>query len=392
MSSTATKVPPPPVTRTRRRRRWPYVLLGVGVVLAAAVAASALFTAPYYELTPGQAQGVGGLITVPPAKAHPLTGHLLLTDVEVDSMRYLQFVPAFFDSNATVVPAGELTGNLPVSEFDAEGTVDMEESQLTAGAVALRQLGYPVPETDVGATVYVVDPGSPAWDQHALHVGDVVTAIDGVPTPDTATLESVVDTHQPGQTVTLQVGTVQRPTPGRTVIMRLGSLRSGNSVKPFIGIGDPRSGIPGMGTQSAYAMPFPIGINSDNIGGPSAGLVFTLGIIDSLTGGHLTGGHVVAATGTIDPDGSIGDVGGVAQKTVAVEQAGATLFLVPPQELAVARAKATGKLKVEAVSNIGQALADLAAIGGQLGAAAQGPVPGNPGHGVPSDWQDAPWS
>jgi PDZ domain-containing protein len=367
------------------------VLAGVGV-LAAAVAASALVTAPYYELTPGQAQGVGGLITVPAGKAHKLSGRLLLTDVEVDAMRYLQFVPAFFDSDASVVPAVDLTANLPVSEFDAEGVVDMEESQLTAAAVALRQLGYPVPEHDVGATVYVVDPGSPAWNQHALQVGDVVTAIDGVPTPDPAVLQSVLDTHRPGQIVRLQVGTVAHPMPGRTVVMRLGSLRSGDRVKPFIGIGDPRSPIAGMGTQGAYDMPFPVSIASDNIGGPSAGLAFTLGIIDTLTGGQLTGGHVVAATGTIDPDGSVGDVGGVAQKTVAVQRAGATLFLVPPQELAVARAKATGRLEVEAVANIAQALADLAAIGGHLGAAAHGPLPGNPGHGVPYDWQDSPWS
>lgn len=368
------------------------MLLALGVLLAAAVAYTSIANAPYYELLPGQAQGVAGLITVPKDQAHPLTGRMLLTDVEVDSMKYIQFIPAFFDSNADVVPAAELTGNLPVSQFNAEGTVDMEESQLTAGAVALRQLGYPVPEHDAGVTVYVVDPHGPAAAQNALHVGDVVTAIDGVPTPNTAQLQSVLDTHHPGETVTLQVGTVMHPTSVKTVRLRLGSISENGTVKPLIGIGDPASGIAGLGTQGAYDMPFPVSINSDNIGGPSAGLAFTLGIIDTLVGGDLTGGHVVAATGTIDPDGSVGDVGGVAQKTVAVERAGATLFLVPPQELAVARSKANSHLKVEAVSTIGQALADLAKIGGHLGAAAKGPVSGNPGHGVPYDWQYAPWS
>ena len=72
-----------------------------------------------------------------------------------------------------MVPTGELTGNLPVSEFDAQGIVDMAESQMTAQAVALRQLGYSVPEHDAGVTIYVIDPGSPAW--RTLQVGDVVT-------------------------------------------------------------------------------------------------------------------------------------------------------------------------------------------------------------------------
>lgn len=392
MSSTKTTLPSPRATTLRSRRHWPVILLAAGVVLVIAVVYCAATTAPYYELLPGQAQGVSGLITVPKGQSHPLSGRLLLTDVEVDTMKYLSFVPAWFDSDADVVPADELTGDLPVSEFNAQGTVDMEESQQTAEAVALRQLGYAVPEHDVGVTVYVIDPGSPAWDQKALQVGDVVTAIDGVPTPDPEALVSVLDTHQAGQTVTLQVGSIEHPTPGRAVSLRLGSIKDDGTVKPLIGIGDPSSGIPAMGTQGVYDVPYAVSINSDNIGGPSAGLAFTLGIIDELTGGHLTGGHVVAATGTIDPDGGVGDVGGVAQKTVAVERAGATLFLVPPQELAAARSKATGKLKVEAVSTLAQALHDLAAIGGQLGAAAKGPVSGNAGHGVPSDWQDSPWS
>jgi len=381
------------VATPRRRRRWPYVLLGVGVVVGAAVLYCALATAPYYELLPGQAQSVAGLITVPSSQAHRVSGRLLLTDVEVDTMKYLQFVPAWFDPNATVVSAGELTANLPASEFDAQGTVDMSESQLTASAVALRQLGYSVPEHDVGTTVYVIQPGSPAWDQHALQVGDVVTAIDGVPTPNPQALVAATHTHQPGDTITLQVGTIDHPTPGHAVSLKLGSMRTADGkVEPLIGIGDKAAQIASMGTQPAYDYPFAVHINSDNIGGPSAGLAFTLGIVNSLTGGQLTGGHIVAATGTIHPDGTIGDVGGVAQKTVAVQRAGATLFLVPDQEVSVAQSKATGKLKVMGVSSLSQALQDLTRIGGHLGAAANGPPAGAGGHSVPYDWQGSPWT
>ena len=100
----------------------------------------------------------------------------------------------------------------------------------------------------------------------------------------------------------------------------------------------------------------------------------------------------MAATGTIDPDGTVGDVGGVEQKTVAVERAGASVFLVPVAELATARAKATPGLKVIAVSSLHQALMDLQHLGGRLGRAAAGPPAGAGGHQVPYDWQQSPWS
>ncbi|MHB8680842.1 MAG: PDZ domain-containing protein [Acidimicrobiales bacterium] len=391
MTTSEATLPPPVATAPRRRRRWPAVLISIGVVVAAAVTAASLKTAPYYELVPGDALGVAGLITVPSSQAHPVKGRLLLTDVGVNTMRYIQFIPAWFDPNAVIVSSADLTGNLPVSEFDAEGTVDMAESQLTAAAVALRQLGYQVPEHDAGVTIYVIDPSSPAW--HVLQVGDVVTAIDGVATPTPTQLVSVLHTHHPGETVTLQIGSIAHPTPGHSVSLRLGTIRQNGKVEPLIGIGDPKAAqIPSMGTQPVYDLPFPVSISSDNIGGPSAGLAFTLGIINSLSGGQLTGGRTVAASGTIRPDGSVGDVGGVAQKTVAVERAHASLFLVPPQELAVARSKATPGLTVLPVATVGQALADLEHYGGHLGAAAAGPPPGPGGHSLPYDWQDAPWT
>jgi PDZ domain-containing secreted protein len=203
---------------------------------------------------------------------------------------------------------------------------------------------------------------------------------------------SVLHQHRPGETVTLQVGSIAQPMPGHAVSLRLGSVKKNGVVEPLIGIGDPKAPIASMGTQPVYDFPFQVHISSDNIGGPSAGLAFTLGIIDKLSGGELTGGRVVAATGTIRPDGSVGDVGGVAQKTVAVEQAHATLFLVPPGELPDAQAKATKGLVVRAVSNVAQALAILMQMGGHLGAAATGPPAGAGGSSVPYNWQQSPWT
>ncbi len=118
--------------------------------------------------------------------------------------------------------------------------------------------------------------------------------------------------------------------------------------------------------QVDYTYPFPVKIDVTNIGGPSAGLAMTLGVIDALTSGSVTGGHTVAATGTIDSQGDVGDVGGVAQKTVAVENAGASIFLVPPQEYKAAMSKDRPGLKVYAVSTLDQALQVLAAHGGTV--------------------------
>ncbi|HZU79935.1 MAG TPA: PDZ domain-containing protein [Acidimicrobiales bacterium] len=393
MTTSETTLPPPPVAPTRRRRRWPVVLGVVLAVLAAAVVWASVTESSYYELVPGDAQPVAPLITLPKGTGITPAGKLLLTDVGVTTLKWIDIPSAWFDSNATLVRTTDLTDNLPVEEFDAQGNVDMAESELTAQAVALRQLGYEVPETDAGATVYVLDPGSPAY--RLLRVGDVVTAIDQVPTPNPDALVSVLDTHRPGETVTLSVGSIANPTVTHAVALKLASITDNGRVKPFIGIGDPHETyfIPPMGTQPSYALPFHVDINSDDIGGPSAGLAWTLGIIDALSGGQLTGGKVVAATGTIHPDGTVGDVGGVAQKTVAVERAGAALFLVPPQELAVARSKATPGLTVMAVSSVAEALADLEkVVGGKLGTAAAGPPPGPGGHSTPYNWQESPWT
>jgi len=391
MSISQTTLPPTPVPVARRRRRWPVVVGVTLVVVLAFVIASSFINVPYYSLVPGQAQPVSQLITVPPALRHPVHGQVLLTDVGVSSLKLLGLLTSPFDPDATVERTADVTGNVPVSEFDAEGTVDMAESQLTADAVALRQLGYSVPEHDVGVTVYVIDPGTPAW--RVLQVGDVITSIDGSPTTDPQQLQDTIRAHRPGEVVTLRVGSIMQPTPGHDVSVRLSSTAVDHQNVALLGIGDPNAPYVGaMGTQPAYDFPFPVSINSDNIGGPSAGLAFTLGILNTLTGGNLTHGRTVAATGTIDPDGTVGDVGGVKQKTVAVENAGATVFFVPVQELATARSMATPSLRVFAVRSLGQALSDLQMLGGHLGAAAHGPVPGPDGHSVPSDWQDSPWT
>ena len=368
----------------------------LGAVLGALVVfvvVASLITMPYYAIVPGNAVGVDQLITVPHEQRQPVHGRVLLTDVGVNTLKLITWIPARLglESDTTLVPTGELTGGLPVSEFNLQGTVDMAESQLTAKAVALRQLGYSVPEHDVGVTLYAIIPGSAAWQAH-LRVGDVVTAIDGAPVTNPDQLVAAVRAHAPHELVTVQVGSIAHPLAGRSVKVRLGAAAQSGQTVPVLGI--PIQG--GMGTQPVYDFPFAVTINSDMIGGPSAGLAWTLGIINPLAGGELTDGRTVAATGTIRPDGSIGDVGGVLQKTIAVERAGASVFFVPAMpnhtELDIARSVASGNLKVFEVASLGQALADLERMGGVLGRARNGPPTGSGGSDVPHGWPTAPWS
>jgi PDZ domain-containing protein len=113
-----------------------------------------------------------------------------------------------------------------------------------------------------------------------------------------------------------------------------------------------------------YRLPAKVSIDTADIGGPSAGLAMTLSLINVLSGGSLTGHHVVAATGTIDVKGDVGDVGGVAEKTVAVQRAGASFFIVPQVEVSTARAAASPGLKILGVTTLAQALSDLRRLGG----------------------------
>ncbi len=127
--------------------------------------------------------------------------------------------------------------------------------------------------------------------------------------------------------------------------------------------------------QVDYTYPFAVNINVTNIGGPSAGLAMTLGVIDALTDGSLTGGKTVAATGTMDSEGDVGDVGGVPQKTVAVENAGASIFLVPPPGVRQrpVEGSARGSRSTRS-STLDQALQVLAANGGHVPPAPQSAV------------------
>ena len=351
--------PSAPVRPDKKRRspvRW-VVWAVVGLLVLAGVVASQI-NLDYYAIQPGTAQSVQPFITVPPGKAHHVVKPVLLTDVREARVTALTYLIFKLQSNTSLYPLPDVTGGTAPSELNAQGDLQMSQAEASAKTAALRHLGYSVTATPVGAVIAGTFEGTPAYG--VLNVGDVVTALDGTPTPTALALTQALAKHHSGQTVTFTVrkGGTAPPGPVPLTLKRTTVQIGGQTATLDVGI-MPQD-------QVAYTYPFPISIDVTNIGGPSAGLAMTLGVIDTLSGGHLTGGHTVAATGTMDPDGQVGDVGGVAQKTVAVEDAGATIFLVPPGEYRDAKSKQQPGLKIYAVSTLDQALRVLAANGGHV--------------------------
>ena len=315
----------------------------------------------YYAIQPGSAEPVQQFITVPADKAHPVSHSVLLTDVREARVSALTYLFFKLQSNTALYSLPSVTGGTSPDELDAQGALEMSQAEQAAKTSALRHLGYTVPGIPAGAVIAGTFVGTPAYG--VLAVGDVVTAVDGTPTLSAQALETALSSHRAGQTV---VFSVRKGGSGPVVPVDLTLRRTkvdvdGQTVVLDVGI-EPED-------QVTYKYPFPVSIDVTDIGGPSAGLAMTLGVIDTLSDGSLTGGHTVAATGTMDALGDVGDVGGVAQKTVAVENAGATIFLVPPQEYAAAKSKDRPGLQIYAVSTLDQALRVLEAHGGRVGTA-----------------------
>lgn len=354
--------PPPPPPRPRRRR-WVSIPVAIVVVLVLAIVISSRVDLNYYAVQPGTAQSVQQFITVPADRAHRVAHPVKLTDVELSRVSALTYLYFKLDSNADLQPLEAVTGGTPPSELNAQGDLEMSQAEAQAKAASMRQLGYAVPATPAGAVLFAVWNGTPAYG--VLHVGDVITAVGGVPTLTANALTATLKKYHSGQTVTLSVkkGGSGKPQ-SIPITLRASTVDLGDGQRAHVTLGiQPED-------QVDYSFPFPVSIDVTNIGGPSAGLAMTLGVIDTLSGGNLTGNRTVAATGTMDDHGNVGDVGGVPQKTVAVERAGATIFLVPPQEYKAALSKKTPGLHIFAVSTLNQALHVLATHGGHVPAPA----------------------
>lgn len=346
--------PPGPTERPRhprRRRTWPFFLL-LGLAM---LAASTLVALPYYSVAPGAAREVNDLITVPKERSFPPRGRVFLATVSLRRATPLDALVGWLDSDTDVVPEDRILGGAPRSRYSQQNRELMMESKEVASVVALRQLGFTVPEHGSGGLVVIVERGTPA-DGH-LSPDEVITAVDGRPTALASEAVAIIRARQPGDVVRLEVRTPDGAGRTEQVTLTAHPSRPGG----FLGVTI-------LTKDQRFDYPFQVSIESGEIGGPSAGLAYTLGIIDALTAGELTGGKKVATTGTMEIDGTVGNVGGVVQKTAAVRAAGAEYFLVPPGEYEEAVSHAGGDLKVMKAGSLNEALSVLSGLGGDVSA------------------------
>lgn len=349
-------VPAPPDAPTRRPRRgWRaagLVVCGVLAVLIVQVVVAAQMGTPWIAFEPGTATSTDGLLAVEGAQVYDDEGEILYLTVRQNRLTVLEWVVKARDPYIDIARERDLYPDRSRDEVRQANLDLMVRSKSDAELVALQHLGYEVFET-VGAQVTRVVPGTAA--DGALEVNDVIVAVNGTRTPDSDTLVSVLRGFRPGDTVTLSLQGTDGSDRG-TVDVTLGARPDGTE-GGFLGIDA------GTWYIESPDIPVHIDIDSGDVGGNSAGLAFTLSIIDALTPGSLVGGNKVAVTGTIQLDGSVGDVGGVAQKAVAARRAGAVAMLVPRNLEAEAK-KYAGDMQIIPVSTLDEALEALANLGG----------------------------
>jgi PDZ domain-containing protein len=180
-----------------------------------------------------------------------------------------------------------------------------------------------------------------------LEEGDIITSVEGVEVDVAQDIGELLSDNKPGDVVPV---TVLRGSTPLDVDVEL-THAADDPERPLVGI-----------TAQTINPEYPVDINSSNVGGPSAGLMYTLGIIDLLTPGDLTHGHVIAGTGTMSPDGSVGSIGGIRQKVVAAEAAGAEIMLVPVNNYEEALTAPRQDMELISVTTVDEALSALATL------------------------------
>jgi PDZ domain-containing protein len=327
------------------RRGWT-VLVGAVVLLALSVGLSYL-PVPYVVLGPGPTIDTLGksdgkeIIAIKGRPTSTSKGHLNLTTVSVrDQIDLASALRFWLDGETAVVPR-ELVYPPEQTERQVEQQNEQafKASQTSAETAALRTLGFPVQ-----VTVRELSKGSPSTGK--LAKGDIITKVDGKPVTSHARLIELITAHKVGDEVTIEY--VRAGKPGTVKIVTAGA-----------GDGDQRRPVIGVSVEPKQPHPFDVSFDLDRIGGPSAGLMFALAIIDKLDPADLTGGVFIAGTGEIDDDGNVGPIGGIPQKMVAAKKAGAKVFLTPADNCAEAVKTAPDGLKLARVETLDGALAAL---------------------------------
>ena len=336
------------------RRSGPWRTVGAvasGITVLVVIAGVILWRYPSdtYLLLPDKAHPAAAVVTVKRGKPHTDTGGIYFLDVIERKASVLEdMFHQIVEDGASFVPASEVqpegANESQAQQFDLQ---EMATSQQIAAAVALRQLGYKVEATSNGALVVAVGPGTPA--EGKLVPGDVIFGVDGHRVFTTDGARTLLRRHRPGQVVSLAV---RNGSGNRTVSIRTIADPQDRSI-PIVGV---------LLEQAAnIKLPFPVTIDTGNIGGPSAGLAFALEVMEKL-GRNVDRGYKVAATGEIFLDGAVGPIGGAEQKTIGARQSGVDIMLVPAGDNARTARKYAGHMRIIPVESFRQALHALATL------------------------------
>jgi PDZ domain-containing protein len=330
------------------KRRGITVLVGT-IVVAGLIWLMTIAPVPYAEYVPGPTFDTLGqtngqdVIQVSGAPVTKSTGQLRFLTVGVQPQLTLaQALIGWINGDDAVIPIDlVIPPGQTQDQVDKENAADFANSQSFASTAADIALGYPLK-----VSVSSITKGQPADGK--LQINDVVTAVDGQAVDSGARLVQIIHAKPVGST--LQFSITRNDTPMTLALTTVAD----DQKQPRVGIG----------VNETPTAPFKFTVPIENVGGPSAGLMLTLGMIDKIKPEDLTGGHIIAGTGTMDPLGNVGPIGGIAQKLIAAKDAGAQYFLTPATNCDEAKgADGVGLplLKVATLQDALNALADIRA-------------------------------
>ncbi|MCU1393499.1 MAG: hypothetical protein JWM34_1927 [Ilumatobacteraceae bacterium] len=357
-----------------RHRFWAVPLAVLALATLASIFLASIVTAERftsikrpYAIVPSDAEQVEARLGLKDVQRYPAKGKILFVTIREPQLPLLSWLMFHDDDDISPKTYTDIYGTSSPAQLDTRGQRQMISAQQSAEYAALSKLGYPI-DLKPGAIVidqilcFKANAAGTKCEQEApsgkvLDADDKLDSIDGKAISTVDDLVAALAKHKPGDMVKVtferpgvsgvQSGTIQLidspDTPGRTIV----------GFTPF-------------DTTTVGKSPFPISLDFDGIGGPSAGLALTLTLIDELTPGELTGGQRIAVTGTIDVNGKVGAIGGLPQKASAVRQTGAKYFLVPASQSDIAEAqKVVGKdVTIIPVATLDDALAALTKLGG----------------------------
>lgn len=338
-------------------------MLASTLILIALICAGVPFKVPYSEMSPGPTVNTLGTVGGEPVlritghETYKTSGNLNMTTVRVTgadySMNLVEAVYGWLAHDSVVVPHGTLYPDGKTEEQSTqENAEEFSQSQESAKVAALTELGIPVTSHVVVSTVVKDSPS-----QGKLHAGDIVEDVDGTAVEQPEDVAKLVTRHKPGEDVTFTV----IPAKTAAAAEKAGKEPEGSEKVTITTRKAPKENRAIVGIQAGtdHTFPFDIDIKLADVGGPSAGLMFALGIVDKLTPGQLTGGKFIAGTGTIDDDGKVGPIGGINMKLVGARNAGARYFLTPDENCKAAAADTPDGLTLIRVRTIGDAKKSL---------------------------------